>query len=150
LQAPDEGIADVIAAKLDTDTHLSARKLAQALLIAASMVCWYLTEVLGMKFRHLHWVPHTLTTAQKRERVELAERMLQALAKYKRNHFHFLFTGEEPSMFYAYNHRTMWGPSWDDVDEIERPSHFPQETMLMIFFKERESAKLRYSQPAKR
>jgi hypothetical protein len=101
LQAPDEGIADVIAAKLDTDPHLSVRKLAQALQIAASMVCWYLTEVLGMKFRHLHWVPYTLTAAQKVEGVELAERMLQALAKYKRSHFHFLFTGEDRWMFYV-------------------------------------------------
>jgi hypothetical protein len=28
----------------------------------------------------------------------------------------------------------MWVASWDDVDEIERPSHFQQKTMLTIFF----------------
>jgi histone-lysine N-methyltransferase SETMAR len=28
----------------------------------------------------------------------------------------------------------MWVASWDDVDEIERPSHFNQKTMLTIFF----------------
>jgi hypothetical protein len=75
---PDEGLAGVMAVKLDRDPHLSARKLAQSLRIAVSTVCRYLTEVLRMKCRHLRWVPHTLTAAQKAVHVELAERMLQA------------------------------------------------------------------------
>jgi hypothetical protein len=62
---PDEGLAAVIAGKLVFDPHLSARELAQSLGIAASMVCRYLTEVLGMKCRHWRWMPHTLTLAQK-------------------------------------------------------------------------------------
>jgi hypothetical protein len=101
LQAPDEALAGVIPAKLDTDPHLSARKLAQSLRIAASTVCQYLTEVLEMKYRHFHCVLHTLTAAQKVVRIELVERMLQALAKHKRCHFHFRFTGDESWMFYA-------------------------------------------------
>jgi hypothetical protein len=72
----DEGLADVIAAKLNAHPHLSARKLAQSLRIAASMVCRSLTEVLEMKYRHLRCAPYTLTSAQKELRVELAERML--------------------------------------------------------------------------
>jgi hypothetical protein len=28
----------------------------------------------------------------------------------------------------------MWVASWDDADDIERPSHFRQKTMLTIFF----------------
>jgi hypothetical protein len=35
---PDEGLASVISARLDADPHLSARKLAQSLRIAASTV----------------------------------------------------------------------------------------------------------------
>jgi hypothetical protein len=93
---PDEGLADIIAAKLDTNPHLSARRLAQSLRIAASTVCRYLTEVLGMECRHLRWARHALTAAQKVVHVELAERMLQALAKHERSHFHFLFTGDKP------------------------------------------------------
>jgi DNA-binding transcriptional ArsR family regulator len=41
---PDEGLAGVIAAKLDADPHLSARKLAQPLGISASAVSRYLTK----------------------------------------------------------------------------------------------------------
>jgi hypothetical protein len=35
---------------------------------------------LANEVRHLRWVPHTLTAAQKAVRVELTQRMLQALA----------------------------------------------------------------------
>jgi AraC-like DNA-binding protein len=89
----DEGLATVIAGKLDEDLHFSARELAQSLGIAASTVCRHLTEVLGMECRHLLCVPHTLIAAQKVVRVELAQRMSEALAKHTHSHFHFLFTG---------------------------------------------------------
>jgi hypothetical protein len=36
-------------------------------------------------------------------------------------------------MFYAEDHRTRWGASWDDIDEIGRPPHFHQKTMFAIF-----------------
>jgi hypothetical protein len=47
---PDEGHASVTAAKLDVDPHLSARRLAQSLGIAASAVCRHLTEVMGATY----------------------------------------------------------------------------------------------------
>jgi hypothetical protein len=28
----------------------------------------------------------------------------------------------------------MWAASWDDVEEIERPSHFHEKTIFVIFF----------------
>jgi hypothetical protein len=37
-------------------------------------------------------------------------------------------------MFFANDHRTIWVTSWDDVEEIGRPSHFQQKTMVTIFF----------------
>jgi hypothetical protein len=70
---PKESLAAVIAGKLDADPHFSVRRLAQSLGIAASKVCQFLTEVLGMKCRHLRWVPHRLTLAQKLMNSELAQ-----------------------------------------------------------------------------
>jgi hypothetical protein len=80
------------------------------------------------------WVPHTLTPAQKVMRVELAQSMLQALAKHEHANYHFLFTGDQSWMFYAYDCRTRWVASWNDLDEIEWPSHFHQKTMFTVFF----------------
>jgi predicted transcriptional regulator len=133
----NEGLTAVIASKLNGHPHLTTRNFAQSLGIAASTVCRYLTEILGMKCRHLRWVLHTLTPAQKMMRTELAQSMLQALAKHKHMIYHYLFTGDESWMFYACDDRTRWVASWDDVDEIERPSHFHQKSMFTIFFNRR-------------
>jgi hypothetical protein len=57
-----------------------------------------------MKLQHLRWVPHTLTPAQKLIRAEFVQSILQALAKHEHTNYHFLFTGDESSMFYAYDH----------------------------------------------
>jgi AraC-like DNA-binding protein len=131
---PDESLASIIAGKLDADPHFSAGKLAQSLGISASTICRYLTEVLGMKSRHLHWVPHTLTCAQKLMRAELMQTMLQALVKHWHINYHFLFTGNESWMLCAYDHRTSWGAFWDDVHEMKRPSHVHQEIMSTVCF----------------
>jgi hypothetical protein len=131
---PDEGLAIVIAGKLDADPHLSARKPAHSLGIAASTVCHSLTEVLGMKYRHVRWVLHMLTQPQKDARIESAQAMFRELAKHQASNFRFLFTGDESWLFYAYRNDTMWAASWDDVDGIERPSHFHKKMMFVIFF----------------
>jgi AraC-like DNA-binding protein len=121
----DESFAALIAGKLDADPHLSASKLAQSLGMAASTLCRYLTEVLGMKCQHLRWML-ALTPVQKVMPTESAQTMLQTLPRHKHMNHHYLFTGDESWMFDAYDHRTRWVASWDDIDEIERPSHFRQ------------------------
>jgi hypothetical protein len=70
-------------------------------------------------------------------RRELAQSTRQALAttpKHQHTNFHFLFTGDEIWMFSAHDHRTMLIASWDDIEDIGRPSHFQQKTMVTIFF----------------
>jgi hypothetical protein len=96
----NEGLAAVIAGKLDVDLYVSVRKLAQSMGIAASTVCRYLIEALRMKCRYLRWVPHALTQAQKVMGTELAQRMLQALAKNEHLNYHFLFTDDESDILW--------------------------------------------------
>jgi hypothetical protein len=92
---PDESLAAVIAGKPDADPHFPPRKLAESLGIAASTVCPYLTEVLGMTRRHLRCVPHTLTPAQRLMRAELPQSMLQTLAKPEHTNYYVPFTSSE-------------------------------------------------------
>jgi hypothetical protein len=75
--------------------------------IVASTACHCRSEIVGMKYRYLRCVPHTLTAAQKLIRAELAHSTLQALVKHQHINFHFLFTGDETWMFSARDHRTM-------------------------------------------
>jgi hypothetical protein len=48
-----------------------------------------------MKCWHLRWVPRTLTPAQKLMGTELAQSMLQALAKHEHTNDYFLATDDE-------------------------------------------------------
>jgi hypothetical protein len=50
--------------------------------IATSTVTHYVTDIMGMKYRRLQWMPHTLTPLQEAVRVDLARRMLLARATY--------------------------------------------------------------------
>jgi hypothetical protein len=52
-----------------------------------------------MKCQYLLWVQQTLTPAQKVMPIKLA------FAKYDHMNYHFLLTGDESWMFYAYDHR---------------------------------------------
>jgi hypothetical protein len=81
---------------------------------------------------------------------ELAQSMLEPLAKHEHTIYHFLLTGDESETFYADGHRTISVTSWDDVDEIERPSHFHQRTMFQISSMAQGNAKLRFLQRDKR
>jgi histone-lysine N-methyltransferase SETMAR len=130
----EEELARAIAHKHEEDPHLSARKLAQYLGIAHSTVCSYLSEVLQMKCLRLRWVPHTLSIEQKAKRAEYAGEMLRILQTHESTGFHFLFTGDESWIFYSYNHRTQWVASWEELDEVERPSHYHRKTMVTVFF----------------
>jgi histone-lysine N-methyltransferase SETMAR len=133
-RTPDEGLAGVIAARHEKDRHLSARKLAKSLGISVATVCHYLSDVLGLKLRHMRWIPHTLTDEQKDKRAELAESMLEFLQMHRTNGFRFLFTGDKSWLFYHYDQKQMWCASWEDVEDIERPSHHQKKTMVTVFF----------------
>jgi hypothetical protein len=71
--------------------------------------------------------------------------MLPELAKHQASNFRFLFTGDESWLFDAYHHKTMWAASWDDVEEIERHSHFHEKTVFVIFSMESGIARLLFS-----
>jgi hypothetical protein len=48
-------------------------------------------------------------------------------------------------MFCADDHRSRWVPSWEDIDEVDRSSHFHQKMMFAIFSNRTGYTKLRLS-----
>jgi transposase len=120
---PDESLDPVIAARYEMDPSCLARKIARSLGIALSTVCRCFTEVLGLSYPHLRWIPHTLTPAQKVARVEIAKRMLGELAKHQASNFHFIYTGDESWFLDEYQQTNRWVPVWDDTPTVVRPSH---------------------------
>jgi hypothetical protein len=134
---PDEALADVIRKRIDEDPQLSARKIAQSLSLgiatATSTACHYLRHVIRMTCCDLRWIPHTSTVAQNVERQDLAECMLEILAKHAVSNFYFRSTEDESWLLCAYHVRTMWTLCPENVDETEFSSNPTQKTMLTVF-----------------
>jgi hypothetical protein len=59
--------------------------------------------------------------------------MLQTLESYAASNFHFLWPGDESWMFQKCYHRTLWAASWEEVDELERPTHYHWKRMVTVF-----------------
>jgi hypothetical protein len=36
-------------------------------------------------------------------------------------------------MFYDYDYETTWAASWEEVDELERPTHCHRKTIVIVF-----------------
>jgi hypothetical protein len=131
----DKGLADVIRKRIGEDPHLSARRLAHSLSLgtATSTVCHYLRDMIEMKCCHLRWIPHTLTVAQKVERQDLAKRIHDIPSEDAVSNFHFRVTGDESWLLDTCHVRMMSTLCPGHVEEIERPYHPAQKTMLTVF-----------------
>jgi hypothetical protein len=68
---------------------------------------------------------------QKVAREQVAENMLQILASHAASNFHFLFTGDESWLLYAYHDRTMWTLCPENVDQVQRASHITKKIMQL-------------------
>jgi hypothetical protein len=60
--------------------------------------------------------------------------MLQALQSYRDSNLHFLWTGDESRMSYEYHRETSWACSWEEVYELQRPTHYYWKTTVTGFF----------------
>jgi hypothetical protein len=71
----DDSDQDILAA-LEDNPFTSVRHLSQLTHLPSTTVYRRLTQSLGFVARHFRWVPHTLSDAQKGERVNLSRRLL--------------------------------------------------------------------------
>jgi histone-lysine N-methyltransferase SETMAR len=60
--------------------------------------------------------------------------MLRVLEDHVRTGFKCIFTGDETWLFHDYCQPTRWVASWEEVEEVQRPTHKQAKTMVTIFF----------------
>jgi hypothetical protein len=87
-----------------------------------------------MNCSHIQWVARTLTEAQNGKRADGAGSMLETPESHAASNFHFLGTDDESWMFHQYHHETTWGASWEEVDELERPTDYHRRRIVTAFF----------------
>lgn len=119
---------------LEADPKLSANEIAAQLGRSPSTVKRYLHEVLQFEFKKTRWVPHFLTDTQKNQRKELSSELIDVLDSASTHNFRFLVTGDESWFFYRSPNNGLWMPKDAPRPESQRPSHYGDKTMIVIFW----------------
>jgi transposase len=123
-------IEGAILDALNKQPFSSIRELAQLTCIPRTTVYRHLTKSLGFEVKHLHWVPHELTTAQKRQHIALSRQLLQDLLSIKHHGWQFIITLDESWFYFATAHEQIWLQPGQTPPE--RPKHTIGDKKIMV------------------
>jgi histone-lysine N-methyltransferase SETMAR len=119
---------------LERHLNASVREIADEARIPKSIVFDVLRGRLHYSWRNYRFVPHALTEAQRRERVEKSIALLSLLAKTKRRAWQFIITGDESLFFYVTSHSKILLPCDADTPEVARQLINKLKVMVTIFW----------------
>jgi hypothetical protein len=119
---------------LEREPNASLREIAHETRIPKSTVFDILRERLNYSAINYRVVPHTLTEARRRERVEKSIALLSLLAKAKRRAWQFIITGDESWFFYYTSHSKIWLPADADMPEVAKRLINTPKIMITIFW----------------
>jgi hypothetical protein len=119
---------------LERELNASLREIAHEMRIPKSTVFNILRERLNYSARNYRFVSHTLTEAQRRERVEKSTALLSLLAKAKRRAWQFIITGDELWFFYYTPHSKIWLPADANTPEVAKQLINTPKIMITIFW----------------
>ena len=126
----------IIQNEVDDDPYCSIRMIAKKTKIAVSTVFQIMTQELGYRYKHLHWIPHNLTPEMKKNRVTQSKVILNHLQTAKRSHFTNILTGDESWFVYENQPKARWVPVDDDPGDVLEKSDFQKKRMVTIFIKQ--------------
>jgi hypothetical protein len=95
FQSDLDDLDQVILATLEDSPFASVRQLSQLTHLPSTTAYRRLTQSLGFVARHLRWVPHALSDAQKGERVNLSWRPWRMLEVQRDRAWHDIVTLDE-------------------------------------------------------
>jgi hypothetical protein len=95
---------------LEDGLFASVRQLSRLTYLPLTTVYRRLTQSLGFVARHLRWVPHTLSDAQKGERVNLSRRLLRMLEVQRDRAWHDIVALDEFWFYLSMDYEFVWLP----------------------------------------
>jgi histone-lysine N-methyltransferase SETMAR len=93
-----------------------------------------LDRELGLRRFSRRWVPHSLSPAQKVDRMQMSFDLLTLLHEQEKFSFSRIVTGDESWFLYLYESHHMFAASRDEVIPRKKPAIGTQKVMLTIFF----------------
>ena len=130
----DPAITTAIQAQIENNPMASARQISRTLNISPTTVIDKLNNELHYHCYLTRWIPHTLNDQQRKNRVDIANQMLDILRKEQRTHFQNIYTGDESWFLFEYNQRSQWVLSKEDLLTKTRKTNMQRKIMLTVFF----------------
>jgi histone-lysine N-methyltransferase SETMAR len=109
-----------ILAALEDSPFASEQQLSRLTRLPSTTVYRRPTQLLGFVARHLRWVPHALSDAQKSERVNLSRRLLRMLEVQRDRAWHDIVTLHESWFYLSTGYKFLWLPRDEKVPERGR------------------------------
>jgi hypothetical protein len=111
----------------------SLASLAVALQSPRSTIYDHLIQ-LGFTTRHLRWVPHTLSSAHKKSRVELSHKLLGVIAQARHQAWKFFLTGDESWFYFQTDYSRIWLLPDCKPPQRARQTINTQKVMVTVFW----------------
>jgi histone-lysine N-methyltransferase SETMAR len=127
-------LGDVLGKFLSKHPFASAKIMAAHFNLTPTTVKEILIRELGFRKFTRRWVPHLLSAAQKKDRVDQCKLLLGLLREQSAHNFNTIATGDESWFRYAYPARTMYAGSRSEVTPFVRSGISASKVMLTVFF----------------
>jgi hypothetical protein len=111
---PQTDLGDAVLRFLENRPHSSSREISKAICCQRTTILrvWH---YLGLHFFALRWISHRLSDAQKADRVELSQPMLDMRQKLGPKQQKYLITRDEFWIYCHNQHRRMWAQNRDEL-----------------------------------
>jgi len=130
---PSDGVIDhAILEALEIAPYASVRQIARMTLIPKSTVYNHLVYSLQLVSRHLRWVPHRLSDAEKKKRVTLSTELLKLLESMEAQEWRSIVTLDESWFYFTTDYEAMWLSSSETPPDRERHMVTSPKLMLTI------------------
>jgi histone-lysine N-methyltransferase SETMAR len=89
---------------------------------------------IGLRFFASRWIRHRLSDAQKADRVELSQHMLEMMQGLGPKQQKYLITGDESWIYWDNQHRGMWARDRDELPPKMKRTISSKTTMVSAYF----------------
>ena len=130
----DDTNVGIVGSVLDEHPYSSARSISNMTGIPKTSVLDILKDKLGLRHVLLRWIPHSLSDAQREDRVSVARALLIELESTQFNKLAYLMTSDETWVTFANPHSSCWARSRDEAGERARQTITKAKTLVVVFW----------------
>jgi hypothetical protein len=130
---PQTNLGDAVLRFLEKQPHSSSREISKALYWPRTTVLRVLDDI-GLRFLAPRWIPYRLFDAQKADKVEPSQHMLDMMQGLGPKRQKYLITGDESWIYWDNRRGGMWAQDRDELAPNVKQTISSKKTMISAYF----------------